>query len=528
MNDAGEMNHVGEMNDVGEAGATSFLTLELALPPQDAERLPRLVRGRRTVGGRRGTRLQIVWHDTPDGLLAAQGLALAESRHRSERLWRLERMRPADAQLWPPGTPAPVVAQAGDLAALAHPLPGPLLPVAAFEATERRLAAVLDGATIDVLLVSGTLRAVTSEQPVCRVTLAGPAEATRALAMELSADLPLSVPAVALSAAAYATARPAPPPRRLGAPRLPPDMTVGDGFAYVVAHLTDVILHHAPGAQAGETQESVHQMRVALRRLRSAVSLFKRAVKCPELERIKPELKALGKVLGPARDWDVFTAGTGHAVAQAFHDDAAVGRLITAAERQRSDGYAALRRYLDSAGFRRLGIDLAALSACRPWEWKAELTLDDGAAEIADAEGEKPNGALTGCLGDYAAEALQRRLQEIMEPGDDISDLPPEVLHGIRLHAKRLRYAAEFFAPLFPRKETRRFIRRVTSLQERLGALNDGAVAAQLMAELGGGAGTRAYAAGVVRGFVAAQSEGARAKIDRTWRKFRRLDPFWR
>ena len=61
-------------------------------------------------------------------------------------------------------------------------------------------------------------------------------------------------------------------------------------------------------------------------------------------------------------------------------------------------------------------------------------------------------------------------------------------------------------------------------LQERLGHLNDGAVAAGLMAELGA---ARGYAGGVVRGFVAAQAAGARSRIGRSWRKFHRLDPFW-
>ena len=61
-------------------------------------------------------------------------------------------------------------------------------------------------------------------------------------------------------------------------------------------------------------------------------------------------------------------------------------------------------------------------------------------------------------------------------------------------------------------------------LQERLGHLNDGAVAATLMAEVGA---ARSYAGGVVSGFVAAQSAGSRLRIGRTWRKFHRMDPFW-
>jgi triphosphatase len=163
---------------------------------------------------------------------------------------------------------------------------------------------------------------------------------------------------------------------------------------------------------------------------------------------------------------------------------------------------------LASAEFRRLGITLAALAAARPWE-RAD------AAEALDAS-----------LHEYAARALTRRLRHLAAHGDDISELPEATLHGLRLRAKRLRYGVEIFAPLYPRREARRFIRRLTALQEWLGHLNDGTVAAALIAELGH-AGGRGFAAGAVCGFVAAGAGGARAAIERSWRRFRRLQPFW-
>jgi CHAD domain-containing protein len=85
------------------------------------------------------------------------------------------------------------------------------------------------------------------------------------------------------------------------------------------------------------------------------------------------------------------------------------------------------------------------------------------------------------------------------------------------------------FSPLFARKDTRRFLRRLTELQECLGLLNDGAVAGTLMAELAGArpGAERAFAAGVVRGFVAARGGAARKDIVAAWEKFRRQEPFW-
>ena len=100
-------------------------------------------------------------------------------------------------------------------------------------------------------------------------------------------------------------------------------------------------------------------------------------------------------------------------------------------------------------------------------------------------------------------------------------------LHDIRLHAKRLRYACEFFSPLFPGRNTSRFLRRMSALQERLGLINDGVVAQSLMAELPERAPGRAYATGVVRGFVAGQSNSGLRKLERTWQRFLRIEPFW-
>ena len=97
--------------------------LELVLPPDDAAALPRL----KLLAGLRAGRLRrravgIVWHDTADGALAQQGLALAESRG----TWRLERLVPDEA-FWPPGAPAPVVEQAAALDLINQSLPAGLL-----------------------------------------------------------------------------------------------------------------------------------------------------------------------------------------------------------------------------------------------------------------------------------------------------------------------------------------------------------------------------------------------------------------
>jgi CHAD domain-containing protein len=153
------------------------------------------------------------------------------------------------------------------------------------------------------------------------------------------------------------------------------------------------------------------------------------------------------------------------------------------------------------AEFRRLGIELACLAAAPP-----------PAADAAP-------------LAAFAVEVLDKRLKRLRQTEADIATLGPAALHALRLRAKRLRYAAEIFAPLFPGKRAHRFIRRLGRLQDRLGALNDGTVAAHLLGELANG--NHAYARGLVLGFVAARGRDTRARIDKSWRKFHRATPFW-
>lgn len=502
------------------------LRMELSIDPEDLPRLLRLPELRsqdqaanQAAIRRRPAKLSIIWHDTPDCALASRGLALAECHDAKTVTWRLERMTPDRGEICPPGGIATVLHEAEEFSALLALLPEaalnqPMVALAAFDGFERHFGIAAGG--VGVTLRDGGLRAVAASRGVCRIILTG--DAAPDLAMSLAAKLGCAAPRASLAAEAFALARLTLPARPLGAPALSPGMDVDTAFAFVIAHLAGVILHFAPLTTGQNGPEPVHQMRVALRRLRSALLLFRRATACPALDDAAQRLKQLGRVLGPPRDWDVFTAGAGREVGRAFADDPGVLQLLAAAERRRHSGYTALAGYLESPAFRELGIVLASLALTRPWR---QHMPDD--TEAAEKRVEMQTAELSG----YAAKALGRRHAAVTAPGPDIGSLPFDALHDIRLSAKRLRYAAEFFSPLFPGRDTNRFLRRLGALQERLGHINDGAVAATLMAELPGRGAARAEAAGVVRGFVAAGARGGRRKIERSWQQFLKLSPFW-
>ena len=157
--------------------------------------------------------------------------------------------------------------------------------------------------------------------------------------------------------------------------------------------------------------------------------------------------------------------------------------------------------YVASESFRMLTLELACLAA-------------------ADAPIDAAPPSLTG----FASGILRKRWKRLLKIGKTLDDLDNPALHGLRLKAKRLRYAAEFFAPLFAEKSASRFIHRLAVLQERLGIFNDTTVAATLLRELNSRPG---HASGLVLGFTAARGSRARPKIAAAWTRFRRRDPFW-
>jgi CHAD domain-containing protein len=304
--------------------------------------------------------------------------------------------------------------------------------------------------------------------------------------------------------------------RHHGAPALPAEpLSVTEALMHILGHLIDVILANAPMAARpnGAGPEAVHQMRVAVRRARSALSIFRGAAPATELDAVGGHFKELGSRLGPTRDWDVFAEETIPAIQRTLPNDHRLERLIAAASRRRRECQKVLAAYLGSSAFRVLGIELA---------WFAAAGFSH-LAPPADP-GEEADPPL---LGDFAGSVLQHRWKKLLSSGKRIEELDVPSLHAVRLRAKRARYAAEMFSTLYPGKASHRFIRRLSALQQRLGVLNDGAVAAHLLEELGGPAGRHAYATGILVGFLAARAAKIRPQIVRTFERFRRQPAYW-
>lgn len=208
-----------------------------------------------------------------------------------------------------------------------------------------------------------------------------------------------------------------------------------------------------------EHEDMLHQARVALRRLRSTIWIFREMLDDGDRDRIYGELRWLAGECGDARAIDVLIRMT---------DDATAKQAL---QRARGDAYARARSALDSSRARSAILDLVEWLAVGPW------SIDTDKAELRA----QPVAIL-------AATALDRLRRRIKRAGN-LEKLDDAEWHRVRIAAKKLRYACDYFAQLFPGKKARKradlFVKALEKLQDRLGALNDIVTAPAIMVRLG-------------------------------------------
>ena len=437
------------------------------------------------------------WHDTPDHALAARGRALC----RDASGWALEEVGPHAGFVAAPGGAARLVRSAVLLGDLALPSTEALQQVAAFTGSMHRAA--LGQHEMEVL--DGHVTADGADHPVCRVRLRGysPAEAA-----SLAEALPLGVPGESLPAFALRLAAGSAPPEP-GRARVTDGSVRRFAEAAIAGMAASVVFWCARAEASGRTEpEAVHQARVAIRRLRSVLRLLRPAISCPDLDAVAAELRATSARLGACRDLDVFLLGSGTDLMAALPEESRLGELLPAAQRRRARAWAETQRWLVSPACRSAAVRLAAAAVVQPWIGVEE----DGRRELLDGD------ALQ-----FGKRALRRARRKVLAVGS-VGELPDEALHALRRRCKRLRYAAEVFAPFFAPKPARRFLRRLARVQEVMGQVNDSAVAARLASEL---LRTRRFANGAVVGWTAATDLAARRDLLPAWQRFRDAEPFW-
>ncbi len=479
--------------------------------------------------------LASVYYDTPDRALRAGGLGLRVRRIGDRHVQTLK--AEGDGLFARPEWEHPIAGAQPDLGLLADtPLADILERDAVLEplfttAVTRKTFLVRQGSsTIEIALDVGRVEAPAAGDriaPICEIELElkeGEASDLFALAHAVGALVPVRLGVRTKAERGYALAsgdidrvhKAEPVPLR-------EEATAADAFR-TIAHaclrhmrLNEAILLERRDASA------LHQMRVAIRRLRSAFSLFGDLVEDAMGERLQADLKRMTEPLGRARNLDVFLSTTLPAERERHPDEVGLLGLERQLEEARGKAYAEVEVLLDSEAWRSLLLDLIGWINAGPW--------------LRDERGDRPVRRDEPAR-DFADRELDRRRRQVKKRGRHLDRLSPEERHRVRIAAKKLRYGAEFFATLYPgRKAARRhaaFGKALSGLQDQLGALNDIATAHDVVRDevvreggIEAGASTL-FAAGMTAADIEARSADLLEQAAEAHAELIDAKPFWR
>lgn len=298
------------------------------------------------------------------------------------------------------------------------------------------------------------------------------------------------------------------------------DMTAAEAFRAIahgcLRHMRlneDVLLDH-------RNPDALHQVRVAIRRLRSAFSLYGNLIRDAQSERLRDDLKRLSEPLGRARNLDVFLAKTLPKERARHPDEIGLLGLERHLEAQRTEAYAEVLTMMNSDVWRHLVLDLVAWINAGPW--------------LADA-GKKATQERDQAATAFAAGVLDKRRRQVKKRGRDLDKLSPEDRHQVRIAAKKLRYGAEFFGSLYAGKKAGKrhaaFVQALSELQDCLGDLNDIATGHELLDHLADTelkTASAMFAAGVTAADIEARSGKLLKAAAQAHEELVEMRPFWR
>lgn len=309
-----------------------------------------------------------------------------------------------------------------------------------------------DGATIEVALDRGAVRAGSLAANLSELELElkdGSPPALFALARTLAKSAKLRIGILSKSERGYDLVE----GRRQRAFKAEPILldrhgTVGEAFCAIVQSCIRHFRRNETLLLASGDADAVHQARVGLRRLRSAFSLFKHLVRDDSVaDRLRGELRWLAGSLGDVRNLDVLLK----------HTEGTIHRRLA---RERTKALKHAQEALNS--------DRALTAVLDLTEWLA-------------IGGWKDREAAKAAIAPAATALLDRHYRRLRKSGRHLAKLDDAHRHHVRIEAKKLRYAAEFFATL-PRgrkalRRQRDFLEAMETLQDDLGLLNDIATA---------------------------------------------------
>jgi inorganic triphosphatase YgiF len=512
-----------------EAAISTEVELKLAARSEDLPALKRALMAMARVSTQE--RLTSTYYDTPDSALKQRGLTLRVRDRGGHFLQTVKEGDIAAGDLlsrgeWEDavaeGRPDPEASQSGSR--LPEGAAADLRPFFVTEVT-RTIFAIepLPGTAIEVAVDEGEIRAVDKDraESISEVELelkGGDAAALYDLAAQLLEVAPLRIETRSKSEPGYRLVECSnAAPRAVHAEPviLDPDLTVEAALQKIGRSCLAQLLRNEPAVLSAQP-EGVHQMRVAVRRLRSAISSLKKMLPRQDVQWVTDELRWLGGILGPARNLDVFAAELVPAARTGLPDEPGWDGLAATLDRLRIAAYDQIRQAILSQRYTASMLRLLRWFEASGWR---RHSASDEPDPIASP------------IGGMAPGLLDRRRRKVRQRGKGFGSLAPRERHKLRIAVKKLRYTIELFGSLFDRDGLEGFVARLKRLQSDLGYANDVRVAHEFVTELFAQIEPRSPAAHAWVAVLEAHDQmlaGRERKLRRHRRRLNAAPPFWR
>jgi triphosphatase len=487
-------------------------------------------------GDQKSRTLTSIYLDTPEHALMKAGITLRLRRDGRRWTQAVKTSRELHGGLSQTGefeNPIPrghlsldAIPDAAVREAIMHRVDGaPLQPIC--ETVIERSAGELslgDGTRAELAIDVGEIRAQGLSAPLCEAEielLEGSPGKLFDIAQSLFPEGGLKFSRLSKAARGYMLAeegRIEPPlaPRNARAVALDPAITAERAARDILRECFDQVAMNLETVRGLDDAEGPHQLRIGLRRLRTALSLFSAALKGPEATRLNAEARWLGQEVGSLRDLDVLTNDIVRRDADAHADEPALAVLVNTLEQRAAKQREHLRKLITEPRTQQFVIDIARFVETRGW-----LVPDD----LDQTE------RLAAAISQTACDALSKRWKKVPRKTRELENLDAEGRHELRKQMKKLRYAVEFFAPLFPRKRVEPFLKRLKNLQTVFGDLNDAAMVKAHFSNAdapGADDPSKQRAIGWVIGASQTRADFGWPKARVLWRKLNRTGPFWR
>lgn len=340
-----------------------------------------------------------------------------------------------------------------------------LVPIFTTDFSRRLWTLEFRHATIEIALDQGTISAtrdeISREQPICELELelkAGNPVTLFALARMLSRHVRLHPSNDSKAARGYALfLDKKTTPKKATPLHIDPESNTVAVFMQVARSCIDQLQANESGILTPQDEEYVHQARVALRRLRTALRLFAEALPEGFAERWSTAWRDIAQELGNARNWDVFCTEQLPLLDKDLGDHPDLLALRTFATTRRLATHEAAKQCVTSKQY-----SLNIISFC-----EALMNLKESEETVRG----------------YATKALKRRHKRFITGAKKAHTLNAEQRHGVRIDLKKLRYTLDFFESLYSKRRVEAFSKALANTQELLGHMNDLATAEVLMAE---------------------------------------------